>query len=184
MDELGSCRATSLAASAKHAAAESGWWPGSRQHDGSSSCACTRTKASRALDFFVGDVDRRDSDGDDDGGGDGGLFMGDLERLIGISSRDGAPPGLKGLRLPPSSFAYTAANPLLSDLGQSGLSTGDGDLGRGDGDGDLSGELERLICSTGRRARAFKKYSAAAPVDYSLDSTRITVGLAEPNLPK
>ena len=168
MDELGSCRAASLAASAKHAAAESGLWPGSRQHDGpSSSCACTTTKASRALDFFVGDVDRRDSDGDDDcrdsdgdddgvgctadGDGGGGLFTGDLERLVGISSRDDAPPGLEGLRLPPSSFASTAANPLLSDLGQSGLSKGDGDLGRGVA--DLSGELEWLMAA--RPARAF-----------------------------
>jgi hypothetical protein len=62
---------------------------------------------------LVGDGDRgSDGDGDSGGGGDcddggglngdggGGLFTGDLERLIGISSRDDAPPGLNGLRLP------------------------------------------------------------------------------------
>ena len=134
-DEDGGCRAVSLAALARRAAAalssgecssraldliggdggrridgdsggDSGWWPGSRQHDGSSSsCAWTKAKASRALDFLVGDGDRgSDGDGDSGGGGDcddgGGLFTGDLERLIGISSRDDAPPGLNGLRLP------------------------------------------------------------------------------------
>ena len=145
-DEDGSCRAVSLAALARRAAAalpsggcssraldlsggdggrrsdgdsggDSGWWPGSRQHDGSSSsCAWTKAKASRALDFLVGDGDRgSDGDGDggdsgvnsgdgDDGGGlngdgGGGLFTGDLERLTGISSRDDAPPRLNGLRL-------------------------------------------------------------------------------------
>ena len=155
-DEDGGCRAVSLAALARRAAAalssggcssrafdliggdggrridgdsggDSGWWPGSRQHDGSSSsCAWTKAKASRALDFLVGDGDRgSDGDGDggdsgvnsgdgDDGGGlngdgGGGLFTGDLERLTGISSRDDAPPGLNGLRLPASS----AANPSL-----------------------------------------------------------------------
>jgi len=152
-DELGSCRAISLAAAARHAAAESAWRPGSRQGDGSSSAsACTTAKASRALDFFVGDIDRRDRDGDGDrrdrdgdgdrggGGRGGGFFAGDSERLT--SSRE-EPPGLNGLRLPPSSFACTAANPLLRLLGQSGLSTGDLDRGDGDGDGDGDGGADR-----------------------------------------
>ena len=145
MDELGSCRAVSLAASARHAAAESGAWPGSREHDDASrsSCACMTANASRALDVFVGDGDRG-----------GGFFVGDSERLIGTDSWD-APPGLNGL--PPRSSACAAANPLLRLLGQSGLSMGDGeqdlDCGDGDGDGDadrdgcLSGELELLILS-------------------------------------
>ena len=138
-DELGSCRAISLAAAARHAAAESAWRPGSRQGDGSSSSsACTTAKASRALDFFVGDIDRRDRDGDIGRGG--GFFAGDSERLT--SSRE-EPPGLNGLRLPPSSFACTAANPLLRLLGQSGLSTGDLDRGDGDGDGDGDGGADR-----------------------------------------
>ena len=90
MDELGSCRAVSLAALARHAAAESGWCLGI--------CADRSTaKASAALDFMVGDADRRVSDGD----GGGGLSTGDLERLIGISSRDDAPPGLNGLQRAP-----------------------------------------------------------------------------------
>ena len=89
MDELGSCRAVSLAALARHAAAESGGCLGICAHDRSTA------KPSAALDVMVGDGDRRVSDG---GGG-----------LIGISSKDDAPPGLNGLRLPASS----AANPSL-----------------------------------------------------------------------
>ena len=93
MDELGSCRAVSLAALARHAAAESGWCLGICAHDRSTA------KPSAALDVMVGDGDRRVSHGDSNGGGG----------LIGISSKDDAPPGLNGLRLPASS----AANPSL-----------------------------------------------------------------------